>query len=178
MSERALTPKQTKFIDEYLIDLNASQAAIRAGYAPDSASVEGSRLLANVNVSGVLREKQEILAKKLNVTQEWVLQRFLDISNRCMQAEPVLNRKGQQILVENAEGDMVPAFMFDSTGANKATEMIGKHLGMFSDKTEINIDQRKQFNVVIEMNGGSIPSERTEIQAACEAVLSLPERSN
>jgi phage terminase small subunit len=48
----ALTPKRQRFVEEYLVDLKATQAAIRAGFAPSGASVEGARLLRNAKVGG------------------------------------------------------------------------------------------------------------------------------
>ncbi len=48
MTKASLTPKQARFVEEYLIDLNATQAAIRAGYSAKTAEVQGSRLLGNV----------------------------------------------------------------------------------------------------------------------------------
>ena len=52
-----LTPKQERFVEEYLIDLNATQAAIRAGYSAKTAEAQGSRLLSNVNVSALVADK-------------------------------------------------------------------------------------------------------------------------
>ena len=51
-----LTPRQAAFVGEYLIDLNATQAAVRAGYSPHSATVEGARLLANAKVAAAVQE--------------------------------------------------------------------------------------------------------------------------
>ena len=53
-NNRPLTPKQARFIEEYLVDLNAKQAAIRAGYSVKSAHVEGSRLLINAKVAAAI----------------------------------------------------------------------------------------------------------------------------
>lgn len=53
-----LIPKQQRFVDEYLIDLNATQAAIRAGYSAKTAQEQGSRLLSNVMVAGAIAERQ------------------------------------------------------------------------------------------------------------------------
>lgn len=66
----ALTPKQQRFVDEYLTDLNATQAAIRAGYSPRSATVEGSRLLANAKVAAVLAERQAKVSERCELTAE------------------------------------------------------------------------------------------------------------
>jgi phage terminase small subunit len=63
-----LTAKQKKFADEYLIDLNATQAAIRAGYAPKSAFVTGSKLLSNSKVAQYLSERRRYLESQTEVT--------------------------------------------------------------------------------------------------------------
>ena len=127
----ALTPKQQAFINEYMIDCNGTQAAIRAGYSPKTANEQASRLLANVSILQAVKEEQDKRAGKVGLSSEWVLKRLRDISDRCMQAEPVLVREGSE-WVESGE------YKFDSSGANKSTELIGKHLGMFTDKLEVN----------------------------------------
>lgn len=126
----ALTAKQERFIAEYMIDLNATQAAIRAGYSPKTATEQASRLLTNVNVCEKVEDEQKKRAGKCGLDAEWVLRRLKDISDRCMQAEPVLIREGNK-WVESGE------YSFDSSGANKATELIGKHLSMFTDKIDV-----------------------------------------
>jgi phage terminase small subunit len=68
-----LTPKQARFVDEYLIDLNATQAAIRAGYSERTANEQGSRLLANVSVAAAIAERRQKLAEKAGVTQERIV---------------------------------------------------------------------------------------------------------
>jgi len=120
----AITAKQTKFCDEYLIDLNGTQAAIRAGYSPKTSNEQAARMLANVSIQEYIKEKQLMYSKKIGVDTEWILNRFKDISDRCMTAEPVMI-KGDEGWVESGE------YQFDSSGANKATEMLAKHLGFF-----------------------------------------------
>ncbi len=68
-----LTPKQEAFVREYLIDLNATQAAIRAGYSAKSAPAEGSRLLTNVKVQDAIAAAQEARAERLDITADMVL---------------------------------------------------------------------------------------------------------
>jgi phage terminase small subunit len=63
-----LTPRQQRFVDEYLIDLNATQAAIRAGYSENGAKVAGFRLLTNANVSAAVNRSQAKRAEKLEIT--------------------------------------------------------------------------------------------------------------
>ncbi|MHC8321214.1 terminase small subunit [Pseudomonas sp. GB2N2] len=71
-----LTGKQALFVDEYLIDLNATQAAIRAGYSARTANEQGCRLLANVSVQAALQERMQKRAQKTEITQEKVLERL------------------------------------------------------------------------------------------------------
>lgn len=126
----ALSAKQQRFCEEYLIDLNATQAAIRAGYSQKTANRIASENLSKLDIQEYIQERQQALSDKLNLSQEWVLERLKSISDRCMQAEAVL------VWVD---GEQVPSgeFKFDSSGANKATELIGKHLGMFPTKVDM-----------------------------------------
>lgn len=72
-----LTPKQAKFIKEYLIDLNATQAVIRAGYSKNGAKTQGSLLLSNINVKAHLNKLQEKRALKTDLSMEWVVKRLM-----------------------------------------------------------------------------------------------------
>jgi phage terminase small subunit len=68
-----MTPKQAAFVREYLIDLNATQAAIRAGYSEETAKQQGSRLLTNVDVAKAISEAQTERAEKCDIDALWVL---------------------------------------------------------------------------------------------------------
>ncbi|MNW10683.1 Terminase small subunit [compost metagenome] len=72
-------------------------------------------------------------AEKSEVNAQWVLDRLVQLAERCMQAEPVTDR----------DGSPTGEYRFDSSGANKALENIGKHLGMFKDKLEVDMNVRK-----------------------------------
>jgi len=72
----ALTPKQQRFCQEYLIDLNATQAAIRAGYAPGSAEVSGSRLLRNAKILALVDNGKADRSAKTRVDAAYVLSRL------------------------------------------------------------------------------------------------------
>lgn len=127
-SKTKLNMKQQKFCQEYIKDLNATQAYLRA-YRPkkeSTARINGCKLLANTNISQKINELQSERAKELKIDANWVLQRLKYISDRCVQAEPALDHSG------NPTGE----YRFDAAGAIKATELIGKHLGMFKDKVE------------------------------------------
>jgi len=68
-----LTAKQARFVEEYLVDLNATQAAIRAGYKAKNADVVGPELVGKTWVAAAIKARQEKLQKKLDITQERVL---------------------------------------------------------------------------------------------------------
>ncbi len=73
-----MTPKQKRFAEEYLIDLNATQAAIRAGYSKRSAEVTASRLLRNAKVAEAIAAAQGERAKRTEIDADWVLNRLAD----------------------------------------------------------------------------------------------------
>ena len=75
-----LTPKQSRFVAEYLIDQNATQAAIRAGYSKKTASSQGERLLRNVEIAAAVGVKQDQQLAKLEITAERVLQELARIA--------------------------------------------------------------------------------------------------
>lgn len=137
-----LTDKQMKFCEEYLIDLNATQAAIRAGYSETSARQLASEMLTKHNIQDYIAERQAALREKTLISTEWVVNRLKEISDRCMQAEPVMIRT-EDGMVESGE------YKFDSSGANKATELIGRHIGIFEKDNK----QKAQPEVKITFNG-------------------------
>lgn len=73
------TAKQRAFVREYLIDLNATQAAIRAGYSASTANEQGSRLLANVSVKGVIEAAMDLRAERTDITADRVLRELAKI---------------------------------------------------------------------------------------------------
>ena len=73
----ALTAQQQRFVEEYLLDLNATQAAIRAGYSARTAEQQGSRLLRNVKVSQAIETAQAARVKRTEIDADWVLRRLV-----------------------------------------------------------------------------------------------------
>ena len=132
-----LRPKQQRFVEEYLIDLNATQAAIRAGYSAKTAAVIGAENLIKPYIKKAIQEAQNKLTERTEITQDYVLTNIKKVIERCMQQEAVLARDGSPLLIEGPEGDLVPLFEFKETGALKGLELLGKHLGMFKDKIEL-----------------------------------------
>ncbi|WP_020469120.1 terminase small subunit [Zavarzinella formosa] len=72
----ALTPKQERFIGEFLVDLNATQAAIRAGYSSRTAKSIASELLGKPEVLAALNVRRNAISEQLDITTEWVMRRL------------------------------------------------------------------------------------------------------
>ena len=132
-----LPPRQRRFVEEYLIDLNGKQAAIRAGYKERSAEVHASRLLRNAKVKSAVEYLKAIRVEKTGVDAEWVLTRLRTVAERCMQSRPVLDRRGEPVSVEGPDGKDVAAWTFDASGANRALELLGKHVGLFVERVKV-----------------------------------------
>jgi phage terminase small subunit len=104
-----LTPKQQLFVMEYVVDLNGKQAAIRAGYSAKTAEVQASRLLSHVKVQTAVRQAQESLVERVELSQEWVIDRLREIVERSMASVPVVDAKGQETGVYSFQGCWQPA---------------------------------------------------------------------
>lgn len=139
----SLTPKQARFVEEYLIDLNATQAAIRAGYSAKTAYSIGEENLRKPEVAAAISAAQGQRSERVEITQDWVLSRLASVAERCLQAEPVYDRKGDRVMVETPDGEEAPAFTFNAAGANGALGLLGKHLGMFKDRMELSDPEGK-----------------------------------
>lgn len=74
-----LTPRQSRFVDEYLLEPNATQAAIKAGYSKKGANGTGARLLANVSIQKAIEYRQQERAKRTQVDADYVLHRLTEI---------------------------------------------------------------------------------------------------
>jgi phage terminase small subunit len=136
-----LTPKQQRFCQEYLIDLNGTQAAIRAGYSKKTANEQSSQLLAKLNIQTEISKIRDERAKATALNAQWVIENLEEVSQRCMQKVPVVKydrekRCMKQVIDEDGEG----VWQFDSAGANRALELLGKHLGMFTERHELTGD--------------------------------------
>lgn len=128
--EKVLTDKQKVFAVEYLKDFNGSAAYIRSGYKGSSktAKVEASKHLTNPNLLKYINIlKTEITtAKKLDI--DYIIDNAKEILERCLQHRPVLDSKGNQIIIQTPAGELAAAYIFDSKGGTGALRLLAEHV--------------------------------------------------
>ena len=79
--EKELTPKQRLFVEEFLVDLNATKAAARAGYSPKTARSQGQRLLTNVDIADAIREAMASRSERTGITADMVVEALWEEAN-------------------------------------------------------------------------------------------------
>jgi phage terminase small subunit len=145
-----LTAKQQRFCDEYLIDLNATQAAIRAGYSEKTAAVIATENLRKPNISEYIEKRMAEKEAALIADQDEVLKYLSAVMRREMKESVVvtLQNKTEKWVPDETTGKLkkqtvteespavveIPARLSDS---NKAAELLGRRYGMFKDKVEV-----------------------------------------
>lgn len=122
-----LSHRQRRFVELYCLRLEAASAAAEAGYSKRNAKRIGHQLLQKPYIAEAVRKRQHAMSEKTDLDEAWVLERLRRNVERCMQAEPVLDREG------NETGE----YKFDASGANRALELIGRHLAMFTDRIRV-----------------------------------------
>jgi phage terminase small subunit len=138
------------------------EAAIAAGYSEKSAGQIGSRLAKKENISARIAELQEVAAQlsiqKLVLSKDWVLEKLKENVERALQAIPVLDSQGQ------ATGE----YRYEGNVANKALELLGKHVGLFEGKqTEEAKPNKIEYKWVMpepEPKDESVPSAASDKQ--------------
>lgn len=157
-----LTPKQKRFVDEYLIDLNATQAAIRAGYSKRTANEQGARLLANVSVQEAVQAAMAERGKRTQMEADEVLQRLAQIARRDIKDYVTWEEGGNIKLKDAAEvdGTLIDALEEEVMDFGdyqkisrkvkfpdrmKALELLGKHHGLFKDNVNVSGDVFVKF---------------------------------
>ena len=119
-----LTGKQEMFCKEYIIDLNATQAAIRAGYSEATARSIGQENLTKPDITQRIAELQKERIEKVEITAENVLKDILSTRDAA-------------------------AFDNNHNARLKANELLGKHLALFTDKTQLTNDPNNPVNFTI-----------------------------
>ena len=153
-SASALTPRQERFVAEYLVDLNGTQAAIRAGYSATGANVTGVRLLSNPTVAARIAAGKERQAERLEVKADTVLRELLRIATADL--SQAFDEDGNLLPIPQMPEDVRRAVAgmkvrTDDDGAvlrevkfwdkNKALELLGKHLKLYTEKIEHDVSE-------------------------------------
>ena len=152
-----MTPKQKRFVAEYLVDLNATQAAIRSGYSKKTAQMIGSENLSKPMIAAAVATAQAKRSERTEVTQDYVLATITETIERCKQAKPVKYRNGNPVMIDTPDGEIAPAYKFDATAVLKGAELLGRHLAMFTDKLETK-------NAVEDMTDEELDARIAELQ--------------
>lgn len=150
-----LTEKQQRFVDEYLIDLNATQAAIRAGYSVKTANEQGSQNLAKLSIQQAIAEQMAERSKRTGINQDRVVLELAKIA--LVKMTDIVDNQGriksdaspddlaciESVKYKESESDTGSSVEREVKIASKlkALELLGKHLGMWNDKLDVNITQ-------------------------------------
>lgn len=148
-----MTEKQNRFVEEYLIDLNATQAAIRAGYSVKTADQQASRMLTNVKVQTAIAKAMAERSKRTGVNQDRIVLELAKLA--FVNMTDIVDKKGE--IKDTATADDLSCiesikYKHSDTDSGssverevkigskiKALELLGKHLGMWNDKIDVNV---------------------------------------
>lgn len=178
-----LTPKRQKFVDEYLVDLNATQAAIRAGYSKKTANPAAGRLLSNVSIQTAIQEGRQKLQARTEITQDRVVEELAAIA--FFDPRELFDGDGNLIPVQDLPRNVAVAL----AGIETVTELngtevlhnkkykfaqkiqalvqLGKHLGMFVDRAKVDVDLSDEL-------GEILAAARKRVRAGKNGLEGLP----
>lgn len=153
-----LTAKQQRFCDEYLIDLNATQAAIRAGYSKKTAKQIGQENLTKLDIKEYIEKRMAEKEKELIADQDEVMKYLSSVMRREKTESVVVTlSKEKSTYVPDSNGTMrkqtvkedipkvveIPARLSD---ANKAAELLGKRYGLYTEKVDMDVNIPVMFS--------------------------------
>ena len=151
----ALTEKQKRFCDEYLVDLNATQAAIRAGYSKKTAKQIAQQNLTKLDIQEYIKKRMAEKEDALIAKQDEVLQTLTRVLRRqemdtvvvtCKERSSGYDENGKKVIVEK-EAPRVVQIPTRVNDLNKAAELLGKRYGLYTEKIETDVDMELNINI-------------------------------
>jgi len=153
-----MTKKQKRFVEEYLIDLNATQAAIRAGYSPGTAQQIGSENLSKLVISNAIAKAMADRSKRTGINRDRVLQELARIG--FAKITDIIDPETAKIKEDASEDDLAciqsVKIKPNEFGTEREVKLydkksalvdLGKHLGLFKDKLDIDMDMDLNITV-------------------------------
>lgn len=166
-----MTKKQKRFVEEYLIDLNATQAAIRAGYSPETAYSIGSENLKKPEIRACIEKAMAERSKRTGINQDRIIMELakigllnpkdlVDFDEATVKEEAteedlaaIASVRVKRFPTKDGEGIEREIKMHDKI---KALELLGRHFGMFKDKVEVSgleEEKKKLDDILLQMSG-------------------------
>ena len=138
-----LTPKQRRFCDEYLVSLNATQAAIKAGYSEKYAHTNTTKLLNNTTIKEFIAKRMDEKEKELIADQDEVLRYLTSVLRGESQSEVVVV---EGVGMGSSEARTISKAP-DEKERLKAAELLGKRYGLYTDRIEQDVDMEMSITI-------------------------------
>lgn len=150
-----ITEKQKRFVEEYLIDLNATQAAIRAGYSKKTARQIGEQNLSKLDIQEAIKQRMDEKENELIAKQDEVLKTLTRILRRqetetvvatCKERRSGYDENGKKVITEQEVPHLVE-IPTKVSNVNRAAELLGKRYGLYTDQIDLDADTELHITV-------------------------------
>jgi phage terminase small subunit len=176
----SLNDRQSRFVDEYLIDLNATQAAIRAGYSQKTAGVQAFHLLKNPKIAAQIEKRRQIVSEKAGLTFERLMQEAMRLA--FFDIRKLVDKDGRPLPLNELDDDTAAAIQgldvatvgnndvgvgevlkYKIADKNSAIERLFKHMGLFKkDNEQANPgDAMAKFVAELAARGSRLPVKKS-----------------
>ena len=170
-----MTDKQERFCEEYMIDLNATQAAIRAGYSPRTAQEQSARLLSNVMVQNRIAQLQAEQSRRTGVTADRVVRELAKIA--FANASDLIDPETASVKLNASRDDLaaIQSIKVKSFGEDglehevkladklRALDLLGKHLGMYNSAAAENVVHDDGLLTALSTSAAAAPPDDVDL---------------